>query len=147
MSEAYAATGRNREQQVARAQLLVHESGALGAEQDRDALARDAAAISRAASRGSTTRHGRCRAREVVPTISPQSATASRTSRHDCARRASTSSAPGRQRGRFVRREARGRHQHKLLEPHGLHRAGGRADVAGVRGADEHDADGHALLF
>jgi hypothetical protein len=39
------------------------------------------------------------------------------------------------------RREALGRDQAQAVEPHGLHGAGGRADVAGMRDTGEHDAD------
>ena len=56
-------------------------------------LACEAAAISSAASRGSTMRHDRCRPRAVVPTTSPQSAIAVRTSGTTRAL-SSTSSAP-----------------------------------------------------
>ena len=49
----------------------------------------------------------------------------------------------GRARGRGLARELGSRaHQRELGEAHRAHRACGRADVAGMGGLDEHDADG-----
>ena len=115
------------QQHLAALEVLVREPGALARRTaPPTSPVAAAAAISAAASRGSTIRHGRWRARAVVPTTSPQSADGR------AARRRTPAPARARRRPRRPsrwprhRREALGRHQAQPLEAHVLHGARGR---------------------
>ena len=92
--------------------FLVREPGALGTEQDRDFARRARPRRSRrAASRGSTTRHGRCAAARRRADHQPAVGDGAAHVRARPARCRSTSSAPAAMHGGLGRREALGRHQ------------------------------------
>jgi hypothetical protein len=52
-----------------------------------------------------------------------------------------------RQRDGFARGVSFRRHQPQFVECHGFHGTRGRTDIAGMRGADQDDANRHALVF
>ena len=94
-----------------------------------------------AASCRSSARKFWSRGRDVVAATKPQSATAAVTLSTTRAR-ASRSSAPEARAVASGVRKGLGTHQHQLGERHVLHGARHRPDVAGMRGLDEHDANG-----
>ena len=94
-----------------------------------------------AASCRSSARKFWSRGREVVAATNPQSATASATLSTTRAARQQVVGARG-ARGGLRMRKRLGAHQDQLRQRHVLHGARHRPDVSGVRGLDEHDANG-----